>query len=215
MKKITKILALVLALALVFSLTACGKTTIVGNWKYNLDFMKLMEASGQISDTEGDGEDAAYMKTLVDAMKKLYEGLNMVIVLDLKEDNTFTMGTDEASMKAAGEKIKERAPEVLPEVLKAMFGEEQLNAMMESEGKTIEDYAAQFAEQFDVSDMEMDAVKGTYTYEEGKLVLTAEDGESTTMKVELSSSELKVTDIEGGEDMAESFKAILPMVFSK
>ena len=210
MKKITKLIALVLALALVLSLTACaGKASIVGTWKYNLDFQKLMEASGELS-AEGNEDN----KELADAMIKLFEGLNMVLVLDLKEDKSFTLSTDEASLKAAAEKMKER----IPDRLKTMFGgEEGLNAMLETSGQTMDDITESFAEQFSVDDMKLEATKGTYTYEEGKLVLTSEDGETETMTVELSAKELKVTGIEGQEedDMAEALKSVLPMVFTK
>lgn len=211
MKKITKLIALVLALALVLSLTACaGKASIVGTWKYTLDFKKLMEASGELS-TEG-GEDN---KELVDAMVKLFDGLTMVLVMDLKEDNTFVLSTDEASLKAAAEQMKER----IPDLLKTMYGgEEGLNAMLEMGGQTMDEITDSFAEQFNVDDMKLEETKGTYTYEEGKLVLTPEDGEATTMTVELSAKELKVTALDSkdaDDDMAEALKSVLPMVFTK
>ena len=211
MKKLTKLLALVLALALVFSLTACaGKTSIVGTWKYTMDYNKLMESMSEEEGTDAEGED---MKGLVDAMNKLFEGLTMVIVLDLKEDNSFTMSTDEASMKAANELIKER----MPDFLKSMFGEDGLNAML-GEGQTMDDLVNSYSEEFNTDDMEMEETKGTYTYEDGKLVLTPEGEEAATMTVELSAKELKVTAIdakEDDEDMMEAFSKMLPMVFTK
>lgn len=211
MKKLTKLLALVLALALVFSLTACaGKTSIVGTWKYTMDYNKLMESMSETEGTDAEDED---MKGLVDAMNKLFEGLTMVIILDLKEDNTFTMSTDEASMKAANELIKER----MPDFLKSMFGEDGLNAML-GEGQTMDDLVNNYAEEFNTDDMEMEETKGTYTYEDGKLVLTPEGEEAATMTVELSAKELKVTAIdakEDDEDMMEAFSKMLPLVFTK
>lgn len=211
MKKLTKLLALVLALALVLSLTACaGKPSIVGTWKYTMDYNKLMESMSEEEGTDAEDED---MKGLVDAMNKLFEGLTMVIVLDLKEDNSFTMSTDEASMKAANELIKER----MPDFLKSMFGEDGLNAML-GEGQTMDDLVNNYAEEFNTDDMEMEETKGTYTYEDGKLVLTPEGEEAATMTVELSAKELKVTAIdakEDDEDMMEAFSKMLPMVFTK
>lgn len=211
MKKLTKLLALALALALVFSLTACaGKPSIVGTWKYTMDYNKLMESMSETEGTDAEDED---MKGMLDAMNKLFEGLTMVIVLDLKEDNTFTMSTDEASMKAANELIKER----MPDFLKSMFGEDGLNAML-GEGQTMDDLVNNYAEEFNTDDMEMEETKGTYTYEDGKLVLTPEGEEAATMTVELSAKELKVTAIdakEDDEDMMEAFSKMLPMVFTK
>ena len=211
MKKLTKLLALALALALVFSLTACaGKPSIVGTWKYTMDYNKLMESMSETEGTDAEDED---MKGMLDAMNKLFEGLTMVIVLDLKEDNTFTMSTDEASMKAANELIKER----MPDFLKSMFGEDGLNAML-GEGQTMDDLVNNYAEEFNTDDMEMEETKGTYTYEDGKLVLTPEGEEAATMTVELSAKELKVTAIdakEDDEDMMEAFSKMLPLVFTK
>lgn len=220
MKKTTKLLALVLALALVFSLTACAKqATITGSWKYSVDFMKLfnLEAEETTEETQ-DPEEAAAMEAMLSTMKKMYDGLSMDIILDLKEDNTFTMTTDEDALKTTGEKLKERAKEYAPELLKAMFGEEMLNAMLEEEGKTMEEYANEYADQMDVSDMEIDTVSGTYSYEEGKLVLSVEGEKPVTLTVELSAKELKVTAIESeeiDEEDLETYKALLPLVFVK
>ena len=220
MKKITKLLALVLALALVFSLTACAKqATITGSWKYSVDFMKLfnLEAEETTEETQ-DPEEAAAMEAMLSTMKKMYDGLSMDIILDIKEDNTFTMTTDEDALKTTGEKLKERAKEYAPELLKAMFGEEMLNAMIEEEGKTMEEYANDYADQMDVSGMEIDTVSGTYSYEEGKLVLSVEGEKPVTLTVELSAKELKVTAIESeeiDEEDLETYKALLPLVFVK
>lgn len=224
MKKTIKLLALVLALALVFSLTACAKqATITGSWKYSVDFMKLFnleaeETTEETTEETQDPEEAAAMEAMLSAMKKMYDGLSMDIILDLKEDNTFTMTTDEDALKTTGEKLKERAKEYAPELLKAMFGEEMLNAMLEEEGKTMEEYANEYADQMDVSDMEIDTVSGTYSYEEGKLVLSVEGEKPVTLTVELSAKELKVTAIESeeiDEEDLETYKALLPLVFVK
>lgn len=218
MKKISAILALVLVLAMVFSLTACAKTTIVGTWKYNMDLGKalLAEAESQTGETQ-DAEKAAAQKAMIDGMKKIYDGISMTIILDLKEDKTFTMKMDEEAMKAVAEKFKEQAKAAAPDMLKAMFGEDTLNALLEAQGKTLEEYAAEYAEEMSLDDADFNEVKGTYTFEEGKLVLTPDDKDEkpVTMVAELSAKELKVTSIEGDDEAVESFKSVLPMVFSK
>ncbi len=43
MKKLTKLFALVLALALVLSLTACASKGIAGSWSYTLDMKKATQ----------------------------------------------------------------------------------------------------------------------------------------------------------------------------
>ena len=227
MKKITNLLALILALALVLSLAACaGKASIVGTWKYTMDANQIMEASGamdELTSSEDSGMTEEQAKAVLDTFKKIFDGVSMVMVLDLKEDNSYTMSMDEASAKAASETLSKRLPEMMPELLTAMFGgEEGLNSFLEMAGMTMEQMSANFAEEFKadelVKSMTSEASKGTYTYEEGKLVLTAEgEGEEPlTMTVELTAKELKVTAVDTkDEDDAKQYKAMLPMVFTK
>ena len=120
MKKLTKLLSLTLVLALVLSLTACAglggaKASIEGTWKYNMDVMKMMEASGEMDDMFGEdsGMTEEQMQDLVKVFKKLFDGVDLTMVLDLKEDKTFTMAMDETAAKSASEKLAERMPEIM------------------------------------------------------------------------------------------------------
>ena len=230
MKKLTKILSLTLVLALVLSLTACaalgaGKASIEGTWKYNMDVMKMMEASGEMDDMFGEDSDMTedQMQDLVKVFKKLFDGVDLIMVLDLKEDKTFTMAMDETAAKAAGEKLSERMPEIMPELIAAMFGgQDALNEMMEEYGMTMDDITSLFGDEFNAEDLleglEDASVKGSYTYDNGKLVLSSEDSadEPATLTVELSAEELKVTAIDSAnadEEELEMFKSLLPVVF--
>ncbi len=225
MKKISAILALVLVLAMVFSLTACAKTSIVGAWKYTMDFNKMFEVmeSGDSTGETKDAQQAAAEKALTDTMKKVFEGATMPIILDLKEDNTFVMSGDEAAMKETTKKIADRLPEILPDLIAGMSGKtrEEFEAQMKEANMTMDDVMEQYGGMFNaedmVDDMKVDEVKGTYTFEDGKLVLTPEDKDEkpSTMTVELSAKELKVTAIESEDDLGESFKKLLPLVFTK
>lgn len=225
MKKISAILALVLVLAMVFSLTACAKTSIVGAWKYTMDFNKMFEVmeSGDSTGETKDAQQAAAEKALTDTMKKVFEGATMPIILDLKEDNTFVMSGDEAAMKETTKKIADRLPEILPDLIAGMSGmtREEFEAQMKESNMTMDDVMEQFGGMFNaedmVDDMKVDEVKGTYTFEDGKLVLTPEDKDEkpSTMTVELSAKELKVTAIESEDDLGESLKKLLPLVFTK
>lgn len=228
MKKITKILSLALVLALVLSLTACagigaGKASIEGTWKYNMDVMKMMEASGEMEDMVGDGSGMSeeQVQELMNVFKKLFDGVNLTAVLDLKEDKTFTMAMDEATSKAASEALAAKLPEILPELIAAMFGgQEALDAMMEEYDMTMDDMTELFGDEIKAEDLleglEDASVSGTYTYENGKLVLTPEDDEPATLTVELSAKELKITAIESAdadEEQLEMYKSLLPVVF--
>lgn len=230
MKKLTKLLSLTLVLALVLSLTACAglggaKASIEGTWKYNMDVMKMMEASGEMDDMFGEdsGMTEEQMQDLVKVFKKLFDGVDLTMVLDLKEDKTFTLAMDETAAKSAGEKLAERMPEIMPELIAAMFGgQDALNEMMEEYDMTMDDITSLFGDEFNAEDLleglEDASVKGSYTYDNGKLVLSSEDSddEPATLTVELSAEELKVTAIDSAnadEEELEMFKSLLPVVF--
>lgn len=230
MKKLTKLLSLTLVLALVLSLTACAglggaKASIEGTWKYNMDVMKIMEASGEMDEMFGEnsGMTEEQMQDFVNVFKKLFDGVDLTMVLDLKEDKTFTMAMDETAAKAASEKLAQRMPELLPELITVMFGgQEALNTMMEEYGMTMDDVTSLFGDEFNADELlegiEDTSVKGTYSYEDGKLVLSSEDDadEPATLTVELSAQELKVTAIDSAdadEEELEMYKSLLPVVF--
>ncbi len=230
MKKLTKLLSLTLVLALVLSLTACAglggaKASIEGTWKYNMDVMKIMEASGEMDDMFGEdsGMTEEQMQDLVKVFKKLFDGVDLTMVLDLKEDKTFTMAMDETAAKAASEKLAQRMPEILPGLITVMFGgQEALNTMMEEYDMTMDDMTSLFGDEFNAEDLlegiEDTSIKGTYSYEDGKLVLSSEDDadEPATLTVELSAKELKITAIDSAdadEEELEMYKSLLPVVF--
>ena len=187
MKKMTKILALVLVLVMILSFGACSKEeSITGKWSTDIDMDKMMNAAGE---AEG-GDDAA---EFVEMMKGIFKGVTLKINLTLNEDGTYVMASDENATKAAAETIMNNIKENLPEMADFI----DADSVMDEFG----------------GDME---AKGTYTYADGKLTLTGEGDsadEAMVWVVELKSSELRVTDVEGEDD--ESFKAMLPLVFTK
>ena len=193
MKKFAKILSLVLVLALVLSLCACGEkkdgekkeVTIVGKWSTTMDMDKMMAAASEESDRE--------MSEFVELIMALYKGVSLKLNLTLNEDGTYVMAVDEASMNAAIETMSNNIKTAFPEYAEFMDVSEMAEEMGEDE-------------------------KGTYRYEDGKLYMTPEDEEEDTSKywvVELSASELKITDIVGEDDDDESYKALLPLIFTK
>ena len=221
MKKITKLMALVLALALVLSLTACSgsKKTIDGSWKCSLDFSKAMEGE-MLSESEDDGQmfTEEQKQAMKDAVAKMVNGVDMKMNLDLKEDKSFTMEMDEASVKASAEILKANMAEAVPALFCAMFGIEadQLDETLDQFGMSLEDLNASYAEEFNPEELleDMEKVTGTYTYEEGKLVLTPADGDPMTLTVEFSGNELKVTGVEG-EGSLKDMESLLPLVFKR
>ncbi|MBQ6431901.1 MAG: hypothetical protein IJJ99_08525 [Oscillospiraceae bacterium] len=257
MKTITRLLAILLTLALIFSLAACGdskssegrekrgdedeKTTeevvateptemteeteatteateeiienseIVGAWEYEMDMMKVLAAA---KDMDAMPEQYAGM---MDYMGTLYDGMFITVVMELGEDKTCSITAKEESLKEAAKLLEERLPAVLPELLAATYGItlEELEAQITAAGMTMEDYVAAASSFLDsdtlLKQMTPEEKKGTYVYEDGKLLLTYKDGSQVTYTVELDGDELTVTNIEGKS--GEYPEAILPMVF--
>ncbi|MBO4419098.1 MAG: hypothetical protein J5789_04670 [Oscillospiraceae bacterium] len=216
MKKYTKLFALILALCLVFSLAACSKSgaSVVGVWKYTLDFSKAMESAGSTADLSALG---SMGDSLVDAFKDM----NIILVLDLREDNTCKFYVDEASARAAVDQMMSKMGDILPGLLASMLGvsEAEIMEMLEAEGVSMDDVMAEMMGQFStedlVSQLAENSKEGTYRFENGKLYLTETGKAENTDKflaVELNGNEMRVTDVVGVEGF-ESYKTLLPMVF--
>ncbi len=267
MKTISKLLAILLVLALIFSLVACGDSkksknrdddkddsskseveedddeddeeddteeetteaepdptepseapaSVVGTWKYGFDVTKFIGAMA-----EKDEENLS--ESFISFMTKMFEGETFVLVMDLGEDNTFVMSIDEEEMQKTLESVKARSAEYAPELL-AYVCEisgttvEEFEALMTSQGITMDDFAAMVSAQIDVEQLlkqmteKMTDNKGTYLFENGELNVTMEDGEQITYMVELDSDTLTILDAVGANvDIPEE---LLPWIFTK
>jgi hypothetical protein len=218
MKTFSKLLVLVLALALVLSLTACSKQDagIVGTWKYNLDFKKFTEIAGESGELDS-------IEELGDSFKQIFDGLNLVIVLDLKSDGTYSFYWDENAARTAVDSMMSRMGEVMPTVFAEIYGMsvEEISALLEANGTTMDDLVAQSLASVDteemVSSLSESSSKGTYRYSDGKLYLTEEgyaENPNDYVVVELNGNELKIKEAANDTDL-DSLKALLPMVFTK
>lgn len=226
MKKITKLLALLLALTLVFSLAACSRQSpVVGAWKYSMDLAEMMKAAGTLDAGEDDDGlfSADQLQALPDVYFRMFDGLTMVIVLDLQRNHTYTMEMDEDAGRAAMEALDARLPELVPEMLAVLYDMpvEELPDFLAAYGLTLDDLidSERFSAEEMLGGMDFEPVCGAYTYEEGKLILTPEDSsDPTVLTVELSPTELKVTAIESrdtDEEDLELLVSLLPLIFAK
>ena len=218
MKKIAKLLALVLVLSLIFSLTACSKSGkgIVGTWKYSMNLKKAMEVAQESGESTG-------LEELGESFMKALEDLDMVMVLELKEDNTYKFYIDEASAKAAAEGMVSKIADILPALMASMFGisEDDLMKQLDAAGMTMDDLMEQVMGEIDTEEMVKSIAdktsEGTYRYADGKLYLTEKDAVETPADyavVELSGDELRITEVAEGAGFDE-YKALLPLVFKR
>lgn len=218
MKKFTKWMAFALVLTLIVALTGCANSkdadTLTGTWKYTMDFSKAMAAAGDAEEMEG-------LEELGDSFKEMLNGLTMVMVLELKEDQTYSFYIDEDSAKAAVETMMSKMSELMPKLVAEMTGmsEEDVVKTLESEGKSMDDMLKEYAGEMNTDEMLKDlkesASKGTYRFSDGKLYLT-EEGEvenpADYAVVELEGNELRITEVSEGAQFDE-YKSLLPLVF--
>lgn len=218
MKKFTKWMAFALVLTLIVALTGCANSkdaaTLTGTWKYTMDFSKAMAAAGDAEEMEG-------LEELGDSFKEMLNGLSMVMVLELKEDQTYSFYIDENSAKAAVEGMVSKMGDLMPTLVAQMTGvsEEDVMKVLEERGQSVDDLIEEFAGQLNTEEMLKDlkesASKGTYRFSDGKLYLT-EEGEvenpADYAVVELEGNELRITEVSEGAEFDE-YKSLLPLVF--
>ncbi|MBQ6431902.1 MAG: hypothetical protein IJJ99_08530 [Oscillospiraceae bacterium] len=254
MKRITGLLALLLALALVFSMTACGndgassekrekreqdntetalvteatETTeapteateelevpeeLVGAWKYTVDMgaaIAVMEDSLEITEES---------RNLYEFEKKLLDGTGFDVVFEFGEDGAFALTQDKSSLLEFSTAVRARLPEVVPELMTSVFGvaPEELEAQFAATGMTMDEIVAVMEGLFSprtlLRSMDTEAMHGTFSYEDGVLILRGENGSESRIKAEFTDNMLTFLEIEGKDD--EFAEALLPMTFVK
>ena len=225
MKRFGKLIAILLALTLLFSLAACSGSSssaaggsITGKWTCSFDTFKLVDFAWN-STTHSSDEQRIY-----DLCEIMCKNVSISMVLTLNEDNTCSIAMDEASMRTAVDGMIKNTHNNIMECMSIITGlsQSELRAQMAEKGMTEADLQAALDQQFDASamleGMTMEEQTGTYTYENGKLVITDKSGTRETWTVSLNGNTLKVTDIDSAS--ADSTGAmmkemLLPMVFKK
>ena len=201
-----KLFAVLLTLAMLLGLAACGnsgdsaKPTIVGTWKGSMDMGAVLEMALQM---------------------EIDEPISCSMIYTFKEDGTISTTVDEDSLAD----MKETLTDVVIGMMGEMFGEEfDFEAMLEEEGMTEEEFREQIMASMNLEDMmgNMSVENGYYKYEDGKLynAATKEDLENPEelpcIHVTLKGNTMTFTDIEqDGEKLSEAVPDMFPMVFKK
>ena len=201
-----KLFAVLLTLAMLLGLAACGssgdsaKPTIDGTWKGSINMGAVLEMALQM---------------------EIDEPISCSMIYTFKEDGTTSVSVDEDSLAD----MMEALTDVVIGMMGEMFGEEfDFEAMLEEEGMTEEEFREQIMASMNLEDMmgNMSVENGYYKYEDGKLynAATKEDLENPEklpcIHVTLKGNTMTFTDIEqDGESAAEIMPDMFPMVFTK
>lgn len=219
MKKFSKLLALLLVLAMMSSLVACdsGKETIIGKWNCEMNIGEAISAymeesagaSGLAPDTE----------------------LRMNIIFDFKDDgkSEMTVKVNEDDFKKYIEELCDKMIDYLYDSLAAQgLSESDVDALIQMQyGMTMREYVDENMET--AMDGALDQITNTSTMyykldEEAGVIYTAETEEELEEKAEgfeykLDGNKLTITKVledgEVAENPLEEYGLALPWVFNK
>lgn len=161
--KRNRILALLLAMTMLFALAACGKKsgpTVVGHWEGEVDMLEMMvkEMDASVGGSKSFGE---YLDSFI-----------WGITLDLSEDGEYTLSFD---INKEMDKFKSSVVAYMRDVINEMAGMEVSDEIIEQAlGMPLEDFAQTVID--DMADVAK-SESGKYRDEDGKLIW--EDGEES------------------------------------
>lgn len=210
MKK--RIVSVVLMLAMLLALTACGsgdEAKLVGKWKCEMDLAE------QINEEMGlDEEMAQYLN---------FDSFEIVVYMEFTKDGTYSMYADKDVLEATMDEVLEDFADGMAEYLEAAILEQtglemSADEILAASGITMDDMMAQaFPE--DMVDEIADGMKqeGKFEAKDGKLFTSAGLEYNVDPAVyetyELSGSTLTVTGYVG--DDADEIFSVYPLTFSK
>lgn len=210
-----KLIALLMALAMVLCFAACGteseggseKTTIVGEWEGAMDVTSALEEV--MSESLG--------------MDIEMKDLELVMLFDFDKDGSFTSEVDEKSAQKLLDNMIDAVVDVLVEALEAE------GVDLEEQGMTKDSLREMMEEEMDTEDLISELAifeDGYYLYENGCIYTgddlddLKEDAEANSeeiWEVRLSGKTMKVTNITNsdGESLEDVLPGVLPMTFKK
>ena len=203
-----KILAILLSVMLLLSLSACGKSgseggsepTIIGTWKGNVDV-------------------GALLSSVMEGMAE--EEILCQMIFTFRDDGTYTTSVDPESAEEALDEMVDAMVETLEQMYAA--GGSSLEEMLAEEGMTLEDMKEEYKEEMSVESFLGGMVnEGYYKLIENKIHITESEvdlknGEFVgSYHVTLSGNTLTITDMESeGELASEMIPALFPIVLKK
>ena len=192
--------ALLLLLCAALLLTGCSKPSPVGSWTAEIRFADY----------------AKQLDTLSPGLSEELEldGLKLGLKLDLAEDNTFNLYTEQASLDQLLRDLRSSVEEAARKSMRKNYDltESQLEARLEELGLTMDGLLDQFFAE--LKGIEKPArITGTYRWKEGTIFLTAKGGAEAAYAAELTETGLTIQGANAGDELG--FGGLLPLRFQK
>ena len=191
---------LLLSLCAALLLAGCSKPTPVGSWTSEVRFEEYAKQLDALS---------AGLSEQLDL-----SGLKLDLKLDLAEDNTFNLYTEQASLDQLLRDLRTPVEEAASKLMQKTYDltPSELKDRLTELGLTLDGLVDDFF--VELKGIEKPArITGTWRWEEGFLVLTGKDGTETRYAAELADGKLTVREADG-ED-AFGLGSLLPLVFQK
>ena len=217
MRKRLSVTALILAVLMIaLCCAACGgEKTIIGTWRYTVDFEEIVRAKTPLDTLSGDE------LTYAEKMLEIYKDVTGVVVMEFKEDGTYSISADQETMASALEDLKANLSDILPDLI-GILGQDmsEFEAQIQANGYTIEMYIDALFSQLDLNSLtENLSSSGRYRLDGDKLYTSDQDGtidESHYLIIELSGSKLKITEAVGSDSGDSMLAGIyLPMELTR
>lgn len=214
MKKFaTRVLSLVMILAMLFVLGGCGGSDadkLVGTWTTALDLTELL--NDEIA--AGDETMAAYVQV---------KDFTLNMTVTFKEDGTYTMGIDEASMTAAMEGVLAALKDGMYDYFEDVLAEAGLNMtvdeLLAESGISMDELMDEAFSEAMKEDMFGDlSSQGNFEVKDGKLFLS--DGldyavDETIYEVYTLKGNTLTFEESVGSDLDQVFIDMYPLIFEK
>ena len=213
MRKLYKITALAIVLALMLSLTACSNDSIVGKWRYSFDMSAYAKSmSANMTEAVSDSEKQAYGE-----MFTAFDGVTFDMIMEFKPDGTYSFTADGDTVDAAQEKVTAGMKEALPKMYSALGVD--LDAYLKQFNTTLDALVATTMQTFDFSVLKESDISGAYRLEGDKLYTTGKGQEEDTsryLSVEVKADTLTITDVVGNVEGFEQYKNVfIPMEMTR
>lgn len=215
MKIIKSAVTLLLVAVLAFSVCACSpKDPLIGKWCYELPFSDIVQ--GYVKNAVDSADNS--QKAMYEELFKAFDGCTINLILELKNDNTYSYTPDKESALASVEKIKENLKTVIPAAYKAIgLGDDEFSAFLKAQGKTVDDLVKEMSSEFSVDKLTKGVqASGKFVHEGDKLYLFKDEkDEAKYCEITLDGDNLTVTKVVGEVDGFKNAEKRLPIKFKK
>ncbi len=124
-----KVLALVLALVFVLSLSACGGSSIIGKWVSDYELKPIYDSK---VDSSIKSSESKLLSTIYENLRSSYENITIKEIFQINNDNTFKLYFDTGNAKKT---MDERISEIVTKTIKedkfgSRLGDEAVNTLI-------------------------------------------------------------------------------------